>query len=515
MDDPRREAAAGQPAPRVRLRGITKRYGPLVANDGVDLTVAAGEVHAVVGENGAGKTTLMRVLYGMVQPDAGTIEVEGQPVVLADPGAALRLGIGMVHQQFELVDELTALENLVLGRVPRRAGVVFAKRAALAEAETIAAELGVRLDWERPVRDLGVGDRQRLEIMRLLYHRSDVLIFDEPTGVLTPAEADELFAVIRRLAAAGRTILFISHKLREVFALADAITVLRRGRVVWSGPAAASDPAALAALIVGDRVEPPALARTAPPGPEVVAVEKLTVADDRGGIALRDAGFAVRAGEVVGVAGVEGSGQQELVEALVGLRRGERGTIRLHGRVLNGRSVRARRARGVAYIAADRDRDGACRAATLAENLVAVEYRQPAFGRFGVLSWPAIRRWAAALLARFGVAGGGPETPAAAISGGNLQRVAVGRELHRPPTFLVASHPTRGVDVRGTAFVHAQIAAARDAGAAILLVSSELDELLALADRLLVLFDGRLVAELPRAEATPQRLGALMTGLAA
>jgi ABC-type uncharacterized transport system ATPase subunit len=499
--------------PRIRLRGVSKRYGPLLANVDIDLSVARGEIHAIVGENGAGKTTLMRILYGMVRPDTGTIELDGAVVDLPDPAAAIRRGIGMVHQRFELVEDLTALENLVLGRVPCRIGPVFDRQRALAEAEALAATLGAHIPWQRLVRDLGVGDRQRLEILRLLYHRADVLIFDEPTGVLTPQEADELFVVLRRLAASGRTIVFISHKLREVLALADAITVIRRGRVAWSGRADATDAATLATLIVGERVESVAVANRSAPGREVLRVSDLTAADDHGRVAIRDAGFVVRAGEIVGVAGVEGSGQQELVEALVGLRRIERGAIALDGVEMTRRGVRERRARGLAYIPADRDHEGACLPATLAENLIAGRQRRPEFREMGFLRWRGIGRWAAELLQRYEVRGGGPRTAAGSLSGGNLQRVVVARELGETPRLLVAAHPTRGVDVRGIAFIHRQLMAARETGAAILLVSAELDELLALADRLLVLFDGRIVAEVTTA--TPEQLGALMTGVAA
>jgi simple sugar transport system ATP-binding protein len=514
LDAPHTALSSESPEPpRIRLRGISKRYGPLVANDEIDLTVARGEIHAIVGENGAGKTTLMRILYGMVRPDAGTIELDGMPVEIADPAAAIRLGIGMVHQRFELVEELTALENLVLGRVPCRFGPVFDRGGALATAEQLAAALGARMPWQWLVRDLGVGDRQRLEILRLLYHRADVLIFDEPTGVLTPQEADELFAVLRRLAAAGRTIVFISHKLREVLAIADTVTVIRRGRIVWSGGAEGTDAATLATAIVGERVETRVPGERPPPGKEVLRVERLTVADDHGRVALRDAGFAIRAGEIVGLAGVEGSGQQELVEALVGLRRVERGTISLDDTTLNRLTVSERRARGLAFVPADRDQEGVCLPATLRENLLAGRQRRAELSRLGVLRWGVIHRWAAALLARFDVRGGGPLSAASALSGGNVQRLVVARELSEPPRLLVAAHPTRGVDVRGIDFIHRQLVAARDAGAAILLVSAELDELLALADRLLVLFDGRIVAELTTA--TPDRLGALMTGMAA
>jgi simple sugar transport system ATP-binding protein len=499
--------------PRIRLRGISKRYGALVANDEIDLSIARGQIHAIVGENGAGKTTLMRILYGMVRPDAGTIELDGTEVMLPDPAAAIRHGIGMVHQRFELVEDLTALENLVLGRVPCRIGPVFDQKRALAEAEALAATLGARIPWQRLVRDLGVGDRQRLEILRLLYHQADVLIFDEPTGVLTPQEADDLFVILRRLAASGHTIVFISHKLREVLALADAITVMRRGRVVWSGRADATDAASLAAMIVGEPVGSVPVENRVAPGRDVLRVAGLTAADDHGRVAIRDADFAVRAGEIVGVAGVEGSGQQELVEAVVGLRRAERGTIRLDGAEVTRLGVNERRARGLAYVPADRDHAGACLPATLAENLVAGRQRQPEFLRLGIVRWNTIALWAAGLLERYGVRGGGPRTAAGSLSGGNLQRVVVARELGQTPRLLVAAHPTRGVDVRGIAFIHRQLTEAREAGAAILLVSAELDELLALADRLLVLYDSRIVAELTTA--TPEQLGALMTGVAA
>ena len=499
--------------PRLRLRGISKCYGALVANDGIDLSVARGEIHAIVGENGAGKTTLMRVLYGMVRPDAGAIELDGEAVELPAPAAAIRLGIGMVHQRFELVEDLTALENLVLGRVPCSVGPVFDRKRALAEAEALAATFGARMPWQRLVRDLGVGDRQRLEILRLLYHQADVLIFDEPTGVLTPREADELFAVLRRLAASGRTIVFISHKLREVLALADAITVIRRGRVVWSGRADAADAATLAGLIVGERIETAPLHRRSAPGQVVLTVAGLTAADDHGRVAICDAGFAVRAGEIVGVAGVEGSGQQELVETLVGVRRPERGAIALAGDDVTRLDVEQRRERGLAYVPSDRDREGACLPATLAENLLAGRQRRPEFRERGFLRWGAIGRWAEGLLRRFDVRGGGPRAAASSLSGGNLQRVVVARELGETPRVLVAAHPTRGVDVRGIAFIHERLVAAREAGAAILLVSSELEELLALADRLLIVYDGRIVAE--RATATLDELGALMTGVAA
>jgi ABC-type uncharacterized transport system ATPase subunit len=501
--------------PRVRMRGITKHYGSIVANDRIDLDVARGSIHAIVGENGAGKTTLMRILYGLVVPDAGVIELDGRPVRIASPATAIRLGIGMVHQRFELIESLTALENLVLGRTPTRYALMFDREAALAAAREHAARLGVAIDWDSPVAALGVGARQRLEIMRLLYTKADILIFDEPTSVLTPQEADELFVVLRRLSAEGRTILFISHKLREVFAVADRVTVLRRGRVVWTGPTTATTPATLAALIVGERFEARASSRIAPIGEPILEVEGLTVADDHGTVRLRDANLTLHRAEIVGVAGLEGNGQRELVEALIGLRRPVRGSIRLAGRPIEGLDVRSRRRLGLAYISEDRDTEGACLPATLADNVVAVRHAEPPFARRGWRRTGAVNTLTRTVLERFGVEGGGPPTPARALSGGNLQRLVVGRELHEPPLVLVAAHPTRGVDVRGTDFIRRRLETTRDGGTAILLVSEELSELIELADRLVVLFDGRIVGTLSAREATPERLGALMTGLVA
>jgi general nucleoside transport system ATP-binding protein len=499
--------------PRIAMRGVTKRYGPIVANDRIDLEVARGGIHAIVGENGAGKTTLMRILYGLQQPDEGHIELSGRSVRIADPAAAIRFGIGMVHQRFELVEPLTALENLVLGRVPRRRGIEFDREAALAAARTIAERLGASIDWDRPVATLTVGARQRLEIMRLLYTNADVLIFDEPTSVLAPQEADELFAVLRKLAVEGRTMIFISHKLREVMALADRVTVLRRGSVVWSGAIADTTPQELATRIVGEAFHATPTPRSSSVGISVLAVAGLTVPDERGGLGLIDASMSVHTCEVVGIAGIEGSGQRELVEALVGLRRPVSGHITLGGEPIDRLSVRARRAHGLAFVSEDRDAEGACLPATLAENVIANDHAGPSFARRGWFLTGAIAAFAARVVERFGVQGGAPWSPARSLSGGNLQRLIVGRELNEVPRVLVAAHPTRGVDVRGIDFIHRQIVAARDAGAAVLLVSEDLGELIALSDRLVVLFEGRVVATIPATEATPEKLGAMMTGL--
>jgi simple sugar transport system ATP-binding protein len=496
----------------VKIRGLTKRYGTILANDSVDLEISRGGIHAVVGENGAGKTTLMRALYGLVRPDAGSIELDGTEVRIANPAQAIARRIGMVHQRFELVEQLSALENLTLGHLPGR-GLFFDRQTALARARELAAQLGTSMDWNRLVAHLTVGARQRLEIMRLLYRDADILIFDEPTSVLTPQEADDLFKVLRRLSGQGRTIIFITHKLREVFALADQVTVMRRGRVVATTTTRDSDPQALASLIVGERFERPTLPPAAPQGDDILVVENLGLCDDLGVLTLRSASFTVRAGEIVGVAGIEGSGQRELVEALVGLRRPVTGKIRVRGRPAP-TSVWARRKVGIAYVSEDRDAEGACLPASIAENLFPTERDDPSLAPRGQLRLSAIARFARSILSRFDVRGAGPRNPARALSGGNLQRLVLGREMHRVPGLLIASHPTRGVDVRGIAFIHRQLAEARRQGTATLLISEDLGELIELSDRLLVIFGGRISAEMPAAQATPERLGLLMTGAA-
>ena len=509
--------ASGAPAspqpPRVRILGLSKRYGPVVANDAVDLEIKRGGIHAIVGENGAGKTTLMRALYGLVEPDAGTIELDGRPVRISSPAQAIAQGIGMVHQRFELVEPLSALENLALGDLPHR-GLFFDRRTTLARARRLADQLGTTMDWDRLVANLSVGARQRLEIMRLLYREADILIFDEPTSVLTPHEADDLFVVLRRLSSQGRTIIFVTHKLREVFALAEDVTVMRRGKVVASVPTRGSDPQTLASLIVGEHFERPVLAGAARRGEPILEVLSLSVCDDLGGLTLRNASFAIHAGEIVGLAGIEGSGQRELVEALVGLRPPVAGSIRLRGRPVVDASIWKRRKDGIAFISEDRDAEGACLAASLAENLFPIERDNPGLAGRGWLNLTAIARFAQSILRRFDVRGAGPQSPARALSGGNLQRLVLGREMRETPTLLIAAHPTRGVDVRGITFIHEQLAETRKSGAATLLISEELAELIELSDRLLVIFEGRIIADLAAAEVTAERVGLLMTGAA-
>ena len=512
-DAPDPGASASVEVPRVRIRGLTKRYATIIANDAVDFDIQRGGIHAVVGENGAGKTTLMRVLYGLVEPDAGTIELDGLPVKISSPADAIRHGIGMVHQRFELVDQLSALENLALGALPHRR-LMFDRKAALAQARQLSGQLGTTFAWDRLVAHLSVGARQRLEIMRLLYRNADILIFDEPTSVLTPQEAKDLFNVVRGLAVQGKTVIFITHKLPEVFALADHVTVMRRGRVVASLPTQETDSHNLASLIVGERFERAALDASTQVGDLVLEVEHLSVCDDLGNLVVRDATLAIHGGEIVGIAGIEGSGQRELVEALVGLRQPTTGRILAHGQPVAGSSVWARRKRGFAFISEDRDSEGSCLPASLAENVFSINRESPALARKGWLRRGAILRLARSIISGFGVRGGSPGSPARALSGGNLQRLVLGRELSRTPDVLIAAHPTRGVDVRGINFIHRQLVEARRNGAATLLISEELGELIELCDRLLVMFEGRIVANLAASDARPEQLGLLMTGAA-
>lgn len=499
--------------PRVAMRGITKRFGPVLANDHIDLTIARGGIHAIVGENGAGKTTLMRILFGMLQPDAGTIELDGRPTRIGSPAVALALGIGMVHQHFQLVDQLSVVENLVLGKEPNRFGVVFDRRRSLERAQQIAAELGARLPWDAPVGLLSIAERQRLEIMRLLHREADIFIFDEPTSALAPQEAEDLFQVLSRLAVAGHTIIFISHKLREVLQIASTITVMRRGRVVITLPTADVDINELATLMVGEAIERVRTPSRLAPGEAVLDVVSLTVADELGIIRLSDATFTVSTGEVLGIAGVTGSGQQQLVEALVGLRRPIGGHIRLFGRDVTQASAQWRRRHGLGYISADRESEGACLSATIRDNAIVIRYRD--FTGLGWMKPQAIARFLTWLINRFDIRGAIPNAPASTLSGGNLQRLVVGRELERHPKVLIAANPTRGVDVRGRELIHQWLLDERSAGAGILLISEDLTELLELADRILVFFNGHIVGGVLAREATLERLGALMTGVAA
>ena len=508
-------AAGAWPAVRLGARAITRRFGRVVACDRVDFAASPGSIHGIVGGNGAGKTTLMRILQGLEQPDGGSVIVDDVPVVLADPAAAFARGIGMVHQEFMLVDSLMLLENLILGREPARRGVID-RAAALAAAERLAALAGVQLDWDATVAEAPVHLRQTVEILRLLYRGADVLILDEPTSVLAPQQVHDLLALLRNLRDEGRTILFISHKLDEVLAVADRITVLRAGRVVATTAPAQTDVASLARLMVGEAVAPPRRVVHAPArGASVLSVRGLGAQDARGVRRLISVDFDVHPGEIVGVAGVGGSGQDELVAALVGLRRSAAGSIVLDGADVTGASVAARRRVGIGYVSADRAHEGLSLQASIRDNVLAGRHRDAPLARHGVLYPSVMRAHVGKVLALFSVIYGDVADPIASLSGGNQQRVAIARELDRAPRVLVAAQPTRGVDIAGTAFIHARILAYRDAGGAVLLVSEDLDELLALADRILVLHRGVLGGAVEGARADRVGIGRMMLGEAA
>jgi simple sugar transport system ATP-binding protein len=488
-----------------------------VANDGVGLRVRAQSVHAVVGENGAGKTTLMRIAYGMLRPDQGEVWIRGQPLGSGGVARAIQLGLGMVHQHFMLVPTLSVAENVVLGSEPRR-GPWLDRTAAQNRVRAAAAQLGVELDPDAQVGDLSVGEQQRVELIKVLVRGARVLILDEPTAVLGPREAEELFAILRRLVQANHSVVLVTHRLQEVLALADDITVLRDGRAVAEIPARDASPAQLVRLIVGRELPvvrrlPEADAAGRHGAAEtVLRCESLRTAGTRG--ALHEVSLEVRRGEIVGVAGVEGNGQQALADVVAGLASTTGGRIVLLGEDVTRLSPGARRARGLAYVPADRGREGLVEEMRIDENAVLGRQRRPELGRGPWLDPRRVTALALELLRRFEVRPARPTFPAAILSGGNQQRLLVGREMEQHPDFLLLAQPTRGVDVGGIAFLHERILVARAAGAGVLLISADLNEILALADRIVVLFGGRVVGEVPAAAADPARLGLWMTGSA-
>ncbi len=496
-------------APILELEGITKRFPGIVANDDVNLDLRRGEVHALLGENGAGKSTLMNIVYGLYRPDDGEIRIDGKPVTFHSPGEAIEHGIGMVHQHFMLIPVMTVAENVVLGTEPVESGILLDYRNARTRVAELAGTFGFAIDPDARIQDITVGQQQRVEILKALHHRADILILDEPTAVLTPQEAGELFEILKRLK--GMSIIFISHKLNEVLEIADRITVLRRGKVVETLPAAGATEEKLARLMVGREVLLRVEKGSASPGEPLLEVEGLRVRDDRGIEKVRDVSFEVCEGEIVGIAGVDGNGQTELIDAITGLRRPEAGTIELAGKEVTRENARHHFDVGIGHIPQDRQRRGLVLDFTIAENIALHDFRKPPASRFGWLFPGRLVDRAHDLIREFDVRGGGPQTKAGALSGGNQQKVILAREIDRDPRVLVAAQPTRGLDVGAIEFVHRRLIEERDEGRAVLLVSLELDEILSLSDRILVMYEGEIVGEYPPT-ITEEVLGLAMTG---
>ncbi|HWI51071.1 MAG TPA: ABC transporter ATP-binding protein [Symbiobacteriaceae bacterium] len=493
----------------LKLTGITKRFGSLTANDHIDLEVRQGEIHALLGENGAGKSTLMNILYGLYTPDEGTIAWKDKPVKIEGPGHAISLGIGMVHQHFMLIPVFTVAENIVLGSEPHR-GATLDMEKAIADVEAISNRYGLHVDPRAKIENITVGQQQRVEILKALYRGAELLILDEPTAVLTPQEIQELGQIMKNLVAQGRTIIIITHKLKEIRQFADRVSVIRRGKKITTVEAHGKSEAELAALMVGREVVLRVDKTEAKPTKSVLQVQNLTVKAESGFPAVQDVSFHVRAGEIVGIAGVDGNGQSELIEAITGLKKAAAGKVLLDGQEITHLTPGQIREAGVGHIPEDRQKRGLVLDFTVAENMVLGSQRK--YQTWGLLNYRMMTDLAKQVIEAFDVRPPEPEYMARSLSGGNQQKVIVGREITRQPNLAIAVQPTRGLDVGAIEFIHKRLVAERDAGKAVLLVSLELDEVMSLADRILVMYKGQVVAEVAQHEATEEALGLLMAG---
>ncbi|MBR1457236.1 MAG: ABC transporter ATP-binding protein [Oscillospiraceae bacterium] len=495
----------------VEMIDIVKEYPGVLANDHVSLTVGQGEIHGLVGENGAGKSTLMNMLYGMTTPDSGEIRIHGERVAIHSPRDAIRHGIGMVHQHFMLAPSLSVLDNIILGNSPRK-GVFIDKRRAKEQLTEILERYGFRLDLDAKVYTLSIGQMQRVEIVKVLYRGADVLILDEPTAVLTPQEVEELIATMRLLQRQGTSIIIITHKLKEVMKATDRVTVLRKGRVTGRLETKDTNEHELAERMVGHELNMSIDKGAASRGDTVLELQHLTTLDKRGRTAVDDVSFRVHAGEIVGICGVEGNGQTELVYTVAGMMKQQSGTILLQGEPIQNASVRERRLRGLAHIPEDRLAVGAAPSCTIRENLMLANYFKPPYSRHGVLNGAALEEHAGEMIDRFAIKVPDADYALGTLSGGNMQKVVIAREIDTEPVLLVAAQPTRGVDVGAIMNIRHQLNELRARGMAILLVSAELEEIFALSDRILVMYEGRIVAQRRPEETTENELGLYMAG---
>lgn len=498
----------------IEMRNIHKQFPLVLANDDVTFLVQKGEIHALVGENGAGKSTLMNILYGLLRPDKGAILVDGQPTHFTGPGDAIATGIGMVHQHFMLIPPLTVAENVVLGKEPSKRGMLDVTQATHI-VRTLSDQYGLKVDPTAKVEALSVGIQQRIEIIKVLYRGAEILILDEPTAVLTPQEVDELFTILRSLKRQGKTIIFITHKLQEVMAISDMVTVMRRGKMVGSIPTKDTSKAEIATMMVGREVLFRVERKKATPQDEVLKIDNLHALNNKHLPALRGVSFSVRQGEILGIAGVEGNGQTELVEVLTGLRKAEQGTVQMVGTAITNYAPRSIREHGVAHIPEDRHRRGLVLDYTIGQNMVlGIHYRPPFVKRLGldVINFAPIKEKANRLIQEFDVRPPDQNNAAGNLSGGNQQKVIVAREFDQNPQLLIAAQPTRGIDVGSIEFIHQRLVQARDANKAVLLISADLEEILSLSDRIAVIYEGQIVGIISPEEATEERLGLMMTG---
>lgn len=498
-------------APVVELKQITKRFPGVVANDSISLTLRKGEIHALLGENGAGKSTLMNILFGLYQPDEGSIEMNGQPVTIDNPNKAIKLGIGMVHQHFKLVHPFTVTENIILGMEPKK-GLKIDYKSASAQVAKLSEQYGLQVDPNAKIQDISVGMQQRVEIMKILFRGADILIFDEPTAVLTPQEIEELMAIMRRLVKEGKSIIVITHKLKEIMEISDRVTIIRRGKVIDTVETAQTNPQELAEKMVGrgvsfkvDKAEPQI-------GQPVLQLNDLKAKDKHGIHVLNGLNLEVRSGEIVGIAGVDGNGQSELIEAITGLRKIESGSIRLSGKDITNLPARKIIESGLSHIPEDRHKHGLVLDFSISENMVLETYYQAPYSRGGLLNQRAIDEHAKQLVEAFDVRTPSVETTARSLSGGNQQKAIIAREIDKNPDLLIAAQPTRGLDVGAIEFVHKQLIEQRDLGKAVLLISFELDEIMNVSDRIAVIYEGRIVGEVLPRETNDQELGLMMAG---